>query len=87
MIDAGHFGSFSTDEGAVYGRAGGGGSGNDLVEDGSFEATAAEVVEEVEGSCALAEDVVDAMVDDVVTESTVVAGHLGDDGFGSDSID
>lgn len=86
VIDAGHLGGFSADEGAVDGSACFGGPGDNLVEDIAFESAASEIVEEIEGACSLAEDVVDAMVDDVVSEATVVAGHLRDDGFCPDSI-
>ena len=87
VVDAGHLGGFSADEGASNGFTGFGGTGDDAVENGSFELTASEVIEEEEGFCALAQDVVDAMVDDVVAEAGIVAGELGDFGFGADSVD
>lgn len=87
VVNAGHFGGFTTDEGAVVGFAGFGGGGDDLVECDCVEVGTAEVVEEEEGAGTLAEDIVDAVIDNVMADVGVVADHLSNDGFGADAVD
>ena len=86
LVEAGHLGGFSADEGAVGCLAGFFHAGDEFVEDFGVEFAEADVVEEEEGLCAHDGDVVDAMVDDVLADALVVAGLEGEFEFGADAV-
>ncbi len=87
MVDAGHFGGFATDEGATYFSTCFRHAAYDLFEGGGVHTGATVVVEEEEGAGSLAEDVIDAVIDDVLAEAAIVACHGGDFCFGSYAVD
>ena len=61
-------------------------AGDDLAEDGTVELGRADVVHEEQRTCALHEDVVHAVVDDVLAHGVVLLHHRGDLELGADAV-
>ena len=85
-VEAWHLGGFSADEGATVGAAGFGESADDGFDDAGVEATGGEVVEEEEGCGSLDCDVVDAVVDEILTDGVVDVEFEGDLELGSYTV-
>lgn len=86
FVDAGHFGGFTAEKGTAYLLAG----GSHAVDDGGdlfgFKFGGGDVIEEEEGGGPLNEDVIDAMVNEILADG-IPAVHVGGDfGFGADTV-
>ena len=80
-------GCFSTDQGASGGFAGLGEASDDLPQDTWIELRSGNVVEKEEGSRSGDRDVIDAMVDQILTDGVVLVGREGDLELGADAVD
>ena len=85
-VEAGHFGGLAAEEGHVVLLAGLAEPLDDLLEGGAVELGGAHVVHEEEGLRALHEDVVHAVVHDVLAHRVVLLHHHGDLELGAHAV-
>ena len=85
-VEAGEFGRLAAEKGHAVLLAGLAETGDDLLEDGSVELGGADVVHEEERARALHEDVVHAVVDDVLADGVVLLHHHGDLELGAHAV-
>jgi len=85
-IEARHFGRLSADQRAAVFTARPGYSGDDLLGDLGRQSTGGQIVEKEQGSRALDQDVVDAVVHQVGTYRVVPAGHESDLELRADTV-
>jgi hypothetical protein len=85
-VDARHFGGFAAHECAAVFAASSGDASDDTFDHGGVEFTERDVVEEEEWERALDEDIVDAVVDQVVADRVVAVSFDCDFDFGADAV-
>ena len=86
-VHAGHLGGLAAQQGAAVLAARLGEAGQHLGQDGLVQARGREVVEEEQRLGALHEDVVDAMVDEILAHGVVAAALGGHRDLGPDAVD
>ena len=85
-VEARHLGGFAAEQGATVLTARRGEPVDDLDRDIRIQPPGGKVVEEEQRLGALDEDVVDAVVDEVATDRSVIAGHEGDLQLRADAV-
>jgi len=83
---SGHFGGFAAEQRATVFAAGFAEAGDDVFKDFAGKGGGAEVVEEEERGGTLDEDVVDAVVDEVLSDRFMLVRHVGDFELGADAV-
>ncbi len=86
LIDTGHFGSLTAEQCTACRYTGFGNAANDVGDNCRIEFAAGDIIHEEQRSSALTQNIVYAMVDDIVTEAAIVADLRSKHGLGANAI-